>query len=84
MKNNNQKQNKNDNENKNGNENKNEMKNKTKTLFIFGVFLCLPSKSFCIFVNSTWPRGAIDGQLFLDWPRSAILFMLTPRGLGVP
>ena len=29
-------------------------------------------KSFCEFVNSTWPRGAIDGQLCLAWFRSAI------------
>ena len=30
-------------------------------------------KSFCIFVNFTWTRGAIDGQLSLDCPRSAIV-----------
>ena len=47
-------------------------------------FLFLLFKSFCIFVNSTWPRGAIDGQLSLDWPRSAIAFLLNPRGLEVP
>ena len=38
---------------------------------MFGLLLF---KSFCIFVNSTWPRGAIDGQLSLTWPRSAIAF----------
>ena len=27
---------------------------------------------------------AIDGQLSLDWPRSAITFLLNPRGLEVP
>ena len=48
------------------------------------LFLFLLSKGFSIFVNSTWPRGAIDGQLSLDWPRSAIAFLLTPRGLDVP
>ena len=31
-----------------------------------------------------WPRGAIDAQLSLDWPRSAIAFLLNPRGLEVP
>ena len=41
-------------------------------------------KVFCIFVNSAWPRGAIGGQLSLDWPRSVIAFLLTPRGLEVP
>ena len=41
-------------------------------------FLLLLFKSFCIFVNSTWPRGAIDGQLSLDWPRSAI----APRNMA--
>ena len=40
--------------------------------------------NFCIFINSTWLRGAAGGQLFLDWPRSAIAFLLTPRGLEVP
>ena len=49
--------------------------------FLFLLFL---SKSFCIFVNSAWPRGAIGGQLSLDWPRSAIAFLLTPRSLEVP
>ena len=59
--------------NKNENENKNEFR-----------FLVLLFKSFCIFVNSTWPRGVIDGQLSLDWLRSAIAFLLNPRGLEVP
>ena len=40
--------------------------------------------SFCIFVNSTWPRVAIVGQLSLDWPRSAITFLLTSHGLEMP
>ena len=34
--------------------------------------------------TKTWPRGAIDGQLSLYWPRSVIAFLLTPRGLEVP
>ena len=34
---------------------------------------------FCIFVNSTWPRGAVDGQLSLHWPRSAIAFLVKSR-----
>ena len=70
---------------------KNKMKTKTKMKikmnfrFCFHFrFLFLLFKSFCIFVNSTWPRGAIDGQLSLDWPRSAIAFLLNPRGLEVP
>ena len=66
---------------KNKNENKNKNKNENKNEFSF---LFLLSKSFCIFVNSTWSRGAIGGQLSLDWPRSAIAFLLTPRGLEVP
>ena len=37
-------------------------------------FWFLLFKSFCILVNSTWARGAIDSQLSLDWPRSAIEF----------
>ena len=28
-------------------------------IFIFVFILFLLSKSFCIFVNSTWPRGAM-------------------------
>ena len=74
--------------------NKRKTKTKMKTKmdwFLFSVcfsfsflFLFLLSKGFSIFVNSTWPRCAIDGQLSLDWPRSAIAFLLTPRGLDVP
>ena len=60
---------------------KNKMKSKTKIKikmnFRFGF-------SFSIFVNSTWPRGATDGQLSLDWPRSAIAFLLNPPGIKVP
>ena len=70
---------------------KNENKNKNGFSFLFSFcfsfsfwFLFLLSKSFCIFVNSTWSRGAIDGQLSLDWPRNAIAFLLNPRGLEVP
>ena len=44
-------------------------------------FLFLLSKSFCIFVNSTCPRRAIDGQLSLDWLRSGIAFLLTSGDL---
>ena len=73
--------NKNKNENEKQNENKNENENKIEFSFWF---LFLLFKSFCIFVNSMWPRGAIDGQLSLDWPRSAIAFLLNPRGLEVP
>ena len=57
--------------------NENESKNQNEFSFLFPFsfwFLFLLFKSFCIFVNSTWPRGAIDGQLSLDWPRSAIAF----------
>ena len=54
--------------------------------FSFLLFLFLLSKSFCIIVNSTWPRGAIDGQLSLTCPRSVIAFSFAnfPRGLAVP
>ena len=78
---------KNKNKNENENENKNKNENKNEFSFLFSLcfsFLFLLSKSFCIFVNSTWPRGAIGGQRSLDWPRSAIVFLLTPRGLEVP
>ena len=70
---------KSENENKNKNENENKNENKNEFSFLFLLF-----KSFYIFVNSTWPRGAIDGQMSLDWPRSAIAFLLNPRGLEVP
>ena len=77
--------NKNENENKNKNENENENKNEFSFLFSFCFsFLFLLFKSFCIFVNSTWPRGATDGQMSLDSPRSAIAFLLNPRGLEGP
>ena len=69
------------------NKNENEKQNEFLFLFSFCVsfsFLFLLWKSFCIFVNSTWPRGAIDSQLSLDWPRSTIVFLLTLRGLEVP
>ena len=36
--------------------------------FRFGFCFCF-LKSFCIFVNSTWPRGGINDQLSLTWPR---------------
>ena len=74
---------------------KNKMKTKTKMkmkmnfrfcfhfVFHFRFGFCF-FKSFCIFVNSTRPRGAIDGQMSLDWPRSAIAFLLNPRGREVP
>ena len=77
--------NKNKNENENKNKNENENKNEFSFLFSFCFsFLFLLFKSFCIFVNSTWPRGVIDGQMSLDWPRSATAFLLNPRGLEVP
>ena len=72
---------KNKSKNENENKNKNEYENKNEFLCLFSFcfsFLFLLSKSFCIFVNSTWPRGAIDGQLSLDWPRSAI----APRNMA--
>ena len=69
--------------------NENENKNEFSFLFLFCFsfsfwFFFLLFKSFCSFVNSTWRRGAIDGQLSLDWPRSSIAFLLNPRGLEVP
>ena len=80
--------NKNKNENEKQVQNKNETKHKNEFSFLFSFFfsfsfwfLVLLSKHFCIFVNSTWPRGAIDSHLSLDWPRSAIAFSLNPRGL---
>ena len=50
--------------------------------FRFGFCLCFLK----VFVNSTWPRGAIDGQLSFTWPTSAIAFSFAnfPRGLAVP
>ena len=70
-----------ENEKQNENESKNENQNEFSFWFLFLLF-----KSFCIFVNSMWPRGAIDGQLSLDWLRSAIAFSFAdfPRGLAVP
>ena len=52
---------------------------KTKTEFVL-------SKSLCAFVNFTWPRGVIVGQLFLIWPRSTIAFSVAnlARGLAAP
>ena len=65
-------------------------KNKNKNFhfvfhFSFGFCFCF-LKVFAFFVNSTWPRGATDGQLSLDWPRTAIAFSFAnfPRGLVVP
>ena len=80
--------NKNRNEKENKNKNENENENKNEFLFLFSFyfsFLFLLSKSFCIFVNSTWPSSTIDGQLSLTWPRSAIAFSFAnfPRGLVV-
>ena len=78
---------------------KNKMKTKTKIKiikmnfrfcfhFVFHFrfcFLFLIFKSFCIFVKSTWLRGAIDGQLSLTWARSGIAFSFAnfARGLAV-
>ena len=84
---------KNKNKNEIENENENEKENKKEFSFFFLFcfsfsfwFLFLLSKSFCIFVNSTWSRGAIDVQMCLDWPKSAIVFSFVdfPRGLTVP
>ena len=81
--------NKNNNENENKNENEKQNENKNEISFFFSFcfsfsfcFLLLLSKTFCIFVNSMWPRGAIDGQLSLTWPRRAIAFSFAnfPRG----
>ena len=46
----------------------------------------MKTKSFCIFANSMWPRGAIDSQLSLTWHRRAIAFSFAnfPRGLAMP
>ena len=74
---------------------KNKMKTKTKMKrkmnfrfhfdFHFGFCLCFCLLMvFAFFVNSTCSTSAIDGQLSLDWPRSAIAFSLTPRSLEVP
>ena len=67
------------NENEKQNENKNQ--NQNEFLFLFSIFFFIfvlvfvfAFKSFCIFVNSMWPSGAIDGQLSLTWPRSAVAF----------
>ena len=83
--------NKNENKNEKQNEIKNENENKNEFSFLFSFcfsfsfcFLFLLFKSFCILVNSTWPGGAIDGQLSLDWPRDAIAFLLNLRGLEEP
>ena len=61
------------------------MTNKTKKYLRFGFCFCF-LKVFRIFVNSMWPRSAIDGQLSLTWPRSAIAFSFAnfPHGLAVP
>ena len=49
--------------------NKNKTKNEISFLFSFCFsfsFWFLLSKIFCTFVNSTWSRGATDGQLSLN------------------
>ena len=91
MKNKNENKNKNKNENENESKNENENKNEFSFLFSFSFsfsfwFLFLLFKSSSIFFKSTWPRGAIDRQLSLTWPRSAIAFSFVnfPRGLAVP
>ena len=58
---------------------KTKKKNEFSLLFSFWFLLF---KSFYIFVTSTWSRGAIDGQLSLDWPRNASAFAKPawPRG----
>ena len=60
--------------NKKQNENKNRDENKNEFLFSFCLsflllFEFLLSKGFCIFVKSTQPGGARDGQLFFIWSR---------------
>ena len=67
---------------------KNEKENKNESSFLLSfcfsflfLFLFLLSKSFCIFVNSTWSGGAIDSQLSLTWTRNAIPFLLNPCGV---
>ena len=79
------------NKNRDGNEKQNQKKKEFSFSFLFCFsfsfwLLFLLFKSFCIFVKSTWPRGAIDGQLSLTWLRSAIAFSFAKfsRGLVVP
>ena len=50
------------------------------------MFLFFLSESFWIFVNSTCPTGAIDGQPYLSWPEKSIAFSFAnlARGLAVP
>ena len=84
------------NENKNENKNENEKKKKTKTKTKLKTNTKMKNKmktktkmrikSFCVFVNSTLPRYALDGQLSLTWPGSAIVFLFVnfARGLAVP
>ena len=64
---------------KNKTKTKGKTKLKTKTEFLL-------SKSLCVFVNFTWPKGVIVGQLFLIWPRSTIAFSVAnlARGLAAP
>ena len=71
---------------------KNKIKTKMKIHFDFHFRFCfhflfllfLLSKSLCIFANSTWPRGAIDSQLSLNWPRSVVAFSFANFARGLP
>ena len=47
-------------------------------VFHFCFCFCFCFLKILVLVNSTWRRGAIDAQLSLDWPRSAI----APRNMA--
>ena len=61
---------------------KTKMKTKMDFRFCFQFIFYFPfCFCFCILVSSTWPECAIDGQLSVDWSRSAIAFLLTACGI---
>ena len=76
------------NKNKNEIENKNKKKNENEEeerkhlfhfVFCFRFCFCFWFLNvFAFLFNSPWPIGAMDGQLSLDWPRSAI----APRNMA--
>ena len=41
------------------------------------------NEKFLRFLSSMWPRGVIDGQVSLTWPRSAMAFSFVNFALSL-
>ena len=62
---------------------KRKQKRKWKSKIKTNTKMRIKMKSFCVFLSSMWPRGVIDGQVSLTWPRSAMAFSFVNFALSL-